>query len=131
MSREHGRELMATVGIVLRAGVFTSLSLVLVGMGISLFHHPDYWRDPDVLRRLLAPSEGPHTLRDVAANVLAFRGQAIVMLGLLVLIATPVVRVAASVRHFRRVRDRDYTIVTSIVLAFLILGFLIGRAGGG
>ncbi|MGE5176856.1 MAG: DUF1634 domain-containing protein [Hyphomicrobiales bacterium] len=131
MSDRHGDRLMTAVGLVLRAGVLVSFTLVVAGMGVSLFHHPDYWRDPGVLRRLLAPSEGPHTLRDVVENVLAFRGQAIVMLGLLVLIATPVCRVAASVLHFRREGDRDYTLLTSIVLAFLILGFVLGRAGGG
>lgn len=130
--RERGSsDLMEVVGAVLRLGVYTSLSLVVIGMGVSIFHHPDYWRDPSALHRLLHPSEGPHRVGDVAASVAAFRGQAIVMLGLLVLIATPVIRVAASLRHFRRVRDRAYTIFTSIVLSLLLLSFVLGRAGGG
>ncbi|HEX7078089.1 MAG TPA: DUF1634 domain-containing protein [Candidatus Eisenbacteria bacterium] len=124
-------ELEEAVLVVLRAGVLGSLALVVIGMAVSLFHHPDYWGDATALPRLLRPSDGAHTLRDVGTRVLAFKGQAIAMLGLLVLIATPVLRVAVSVRHFARVRDRAYTWLTAIVLGLLLLSFLIGRAGGG
>lgn len=127
----NARDLMEAVGTVLRAGVIASFALVVIGMGFSILHHPDYWRNAGVLPKLIAPSEGPHSLGDVARNVLALRGQAIVMLGLLILIATPVLRVATSVWHFRRVGDRAYTVITSIVLALLVLSFLIGSAGGG
>jgi uncharacterized membrane protein len=57
------------------------------------------------------------------------RGQAIVVLGLLMLIATPVVRVAVSVLLFLEEGDLTYVAITTTVLVLLVLSFLIGGAG--
>ena len=46
--------------------------------------------------------------------------QAVIQLGLLLLIATPVARVAFSVFMFARERDRTYVVVTLAVLAILL-----------
>ena len=50
----------------------------------------------------------------------------IVQLGLLLLIATPVVRVGLALVGFGLERDRTYVTVTAIVLAILIVS-LIGK----
>lgn len=50
----------------------------------------------------------------------------IVLAGLLVLILTPVARVAVSVIAFHVQRDRAYVLITSLVLALLILSFAMG-----
>ena len=50
------------------------------------------------------------------------------MRGLLLLIATPVVRVAVSILGFVYERDWRYILITSIVLGLLILSFALGRA---
>jgi uncharacterized membrane protein len=52
---------------------------------------------------------------------------AIIMLGLLVLIATPVVRVAVSVATFLWDGDRLYALITAYVLAVLVVSFAIGK----
>ena len=52
-------------------------------------------------------------------EVLAFRGRGLIQFGLLLLIATPVARVAFSVAAFAIQRDRLYVVVTLIVLAIL------------
>ena len=49
--------------------------------------------------------------------------------GLLLLILTPVVRVAVSILAFRAQRDRTYVLITSAVLVLLLLSFVLGRAG--
>ncbi len=54
---------------------------------------------------------------------------AIIALGLLVLIATPVLRVAASVVTFLWERDRLYAAITAYVLAVLLVSFVIGKGG--
>ena len=46
--------------------------------------------------------------------------RAVIQLGLLVLIATPVARVAFSMAAFALEKDRTYVVVTAIVLAVLI-----------
>ncbi|MGZ3459378.1 MAG: DUF1634 domain-containing protein [Archangium sp.] len=111
----------------LRSGVLVSLTLVTVGMGLTFLRHPDYFSSAQSLQRLTAPERGPHTLSDVLADVRNVRGQAFVMVGLLVLMATPVLRVALSLLVFGRQRDRAFIRVTSVVLALLLLSFLLGR----
>jgi uncharacterized membrane protein len=49
-------------------------------------------------------------------------------LGLLVLVATPFVRVAGSLVAFALARDRRYMLVTAVVLAVMCLGVLAGKA---
>jgi uncharacterized membrane protein len=58
------------------------------------------------------------------------QGRAIVMAGLLLLIATPVLRVAISVLAFVYQRDRTFVVITSVVLALLLTSFALGRGGG-
>jgi uncharacterized membrane protein len=110
----------------LRSGVVLSLTLVTLGMSLTFFHHPDYFSSAQALQRLTAPERGPHDLSDVLADVANARGQALVMVGLLVLMATPVLRVALSLLVFSRQRDRAFGTVTSVVLGLLLLSFLLG-----
>jgi uncharacterized membrane protein len=53
-------------------------------------------------------------------DVLSFRGRGIIQFGLLLLIATPIARVAFSVVAFAIQRDRLYVVATLIVLAVLM-----------
>jgi uncharacterized membrane protein len=68
----------------------------------------------------------PHTdvaidsFGDLAEGLRALRPQAIAQLGLLVLVATPILRVATSLIAFALERDRLYVGLTSIVLAILL-----------
>lgn len=112
----------------LRLGVVLSLSLVSAGMVLTFFHHPDYFSSAQALQRLTAPEHVPHSLSDVLSGVAAVRGQAVVMVGLMVLMATPVLRVALSLLIFGRQRDRVFVGVTSVVLGLLLLSFLLGKA---
>ncbi len=105
------------IGGLLRVGVGTAAALVLLG-GI--------WY---LLRHGQAPAQygsfhgEPAAYRSVAGvlrEVLTVRGRAIIQLGLLLLIATPVARVAFSVWAFARERDRTYVVITLIVLGILL-----------
>ena len=112
---------------VLRGGVITSLGVILAGTLVSFFHHPEYVSSPQELARLTqAGAAFPHTIRDGVAGLAELRGQAIVVLGLLVLIATPVVRVAVSIVLFLEERDGTYAAITAIVFLLLILSFVVG-----
>ena len=59
--------------------------------------------------------------------VLKLRGRGIIQLGLLLLIATPVARVALSIFGFAKERDRMYVVFTLIVFSILLYS-LIGSA---
>jgi uncharacterized membrane protein len=122
--------LEAVISLLLRSGVALSLALVLGGTLLSLAHHPEYLVSAEPLDALVRPAEGgPHSLEAVLQNAREVRGQAFVMLGLLVMVAVPVLRVAVAWAAFRQQRDRAFVRLTSAVLALLLLSFLLGRAG--
>jgi uncharacterized membrane protein YfcA/uncharacterized membrane protein len=94
---------------VLRIGVLTSIGLILVGILVTFAHHPSYLVTPGDLDRLTHPGAAvPRTVGDVLRDAAALQGHAIVALGLLVLIATPLARVLVSIFAFVAERDRTY-----------------------
>lgn len=114
----------------LRGGVIVSIVTVLIGIVVSFVHHPSYFSSPPALGALTNPNgHFPNTIPAVMRDAANRRGQAIVMIGLLLLIATPVARVALSVGIFSIERDRLYVVITVAVLLLLIASFLIGAAG--
>jgi len=114
----------------LRIGVVASMAVVIAGVTLTFFHHPQYVRSTTALRELTdAATIYPHRLAGVIAQIRTGRGQGIVMIGLLMLIATPVARVAFSIVAFAIERDRLYVAITCVVLALLLVSFAIGAAG--
>lgn len=112
----------------LRVGVSVSLAVIVIGSLVTFFHHPEYVQSTTELQRLTRPGAAvPQTVRDVLWGVQAMHGPSIVALGLLLLILTPVLRVAVSIATFARERDRLYVLITSAVLGLLVLSFLLGR----
>jgi len=122
----HVELLLSTI---LRAGVVASLAMVLLGLALTFTHHPDYLHSAADLRRLTSPGAAfPHSLQEVADGARIWRGQAFVTVGLIMLIATPIFRVAASVVIFALERDRVFVLITSAVLAVLLFSFALGKA---
>lgn len=113
----------------LRTGVVLSLLLLVGGLVLTFIRHPGYLSDPAEYRKLLRNGDFPHTLSAVWSELCSLRGRAVMTLGLLVLIATPVLRVIASVVLFALQRDWRYVGITSTVLAVLLTAFLLGKAG--
>ena len=114
----------------LRYGVLASMALVTLGTVITFLRHPDYLVSTEVLERLTAPHPVPHGLAEVVAGAMAASGQSLVMAGLLVMMAVPVMRVALSLLIFRQQKDRLYVAITTTVLGLLVLSFLLGAAEG-
>lgn len=128
---ERVRRAELLIGSLLRGGVVISLTVVVAGVLLSFIHHADYVSSPSELQRLTRPGAAfPHTLRDVGNGLRELRGQSVVMVGLLLLIATPVMRVAVSTLIFIHERDWTFVAITSIVLLLLLTSFLLGKAGG-
>lgn len=115
------------ISALLRIGVGISLVTILLGTAVSFLHHPEYVSSEHALAHLTAPGSAPRTLGDVLSGIADGRGQAIVMLGLLVLLATPVMRVAISCVVFIREGDRPYAAMTGIVLVLILTSLLLGR----
>jgi uncharacterized membrane protein len=116
------------ISYLLRIGVTTSIVIVLVGLVLMFVHHPSYIHAGKDLQRLTSPGAAfPHTLDEVAAGLETHRGQAVVALGLIVLIGTPILRVAASIVIFAVERDPVYVLITGTVLVVLLTSFVLGR----
>lgn len=119
------RRVDAIIGTLLRVGVIVAAAVVLWGGALFLIQHgstiPDY--------RVFHGE--PAYLRGVPGILSAAReldGPGLIQLGLLVLLATPLARVAFSVLAFALQRDRTYVVVTSIVLAILLYSLAAGGA---
>jgi uncharacterized membrane protein len=65
-------------------------------------------------------------LRALGGDFLQLTPSGLMSLGVLVLIFTPMVRVAASLLSFVKDRDRPYVVVTAIVLVNLLVGLSLG-----
>ena len=120
----------------MRAGVILSFLILALGMGLVLATGQtgyDQIQMDDVTSILQYSGKHPYfpnSLGDILRGLVAFKPYAIIALGLVVLIAIPVMRVAISVIAFAVERDRLYVFITAFVLAMLLLSFLIGEAGG-
>ena len=109
------------IGWILQTGVILSTALIISGFLLLLIHAGGFSS-----QRLL---NFPQTLTDIQNGLFHLRPQALIALGLIVLIATPVFRVAASIVSFALEKDRTYVIITMIVLAILLFSifYLVGN----
>ena len=62
-------------------------------------------------------------------GVAALKSYAIILIGLFILILTPVFRVGVSIILFLKDEDYLYVKITSLVFAILIVSFMLGKAG--
>ena len=106
------------IGNLLRIGVGTAAAVVLVGAAAYLVRHGFGHANYRVFRG--EPSD-LRTLRGIVRAALGLHPRGIIQLGLVLLIATPVARVAFSVLAFAVERDRMYMVFTLMVLGILIL----------
>jgi len=128
MSEQEPRWVDIALSNLLRGGVLLSIAIVTVGIVLTFVNHHEYFGSRPALGALTAPgAQFPHTLGEIAGGIAAGRGQAVVMAGLMLLIATPVARVALSILIFVIERDRLYTVITTVVLIILIVSFFTGR----
>ncbi len=130
IDQERVRRVEILISNLLRTGVIASLLIVVFGTVVSFVHHVDYLTSSPALQPLIKPATVPHTIPQVIDGVRHFRGQSIVLVGLLLLIATPVVRVAVSIFAFVYQHDRTFVLITALVLALLLLSFVLGKAEG-
>jgi len=119
------RRIEDVVAILLRTGVALSAMVVFAGAVVYLLRHgtstPNYrvfHGEPADLR----------SLTGIVHDAFTGHGRGIIQLGLLLLVATPVARVAFSIWGFAEERDHMYTVFTVIVLVILLYS-LLGSGG--
>jgi uncharacterized membrane protein len=119
------KQMDETMGRLLRTGVILAALFVFAGGIIYLMQHPTpitnyrvFQGEPEELR----------TVSGIMHEALTLHGPGLIQFGLLLLIATPIARVAFSVIAFVYQRDWTYVLVTLIVLGLLAYSLF---GGGG
>jgi uncharacterized membrane protein len=112
------------VGIMLRTGVTLAAAIVLFG-GI-LYLAQNHGPRPDYTHFHAEPAQFTH-FSGILHGVSTLNPESIIMLGLLVLIATPVARVVMCIVGFLFERDRLYVAVSTIVLAILLYSLFLHK----
>lgn len=122
------------ISYALRGGVLLSAAVILIGiLRFALTQDTGYARVlPHHQQDLLAfhqasgPGFFPTSVPAIVSGAAAGRPYAIIGLGMLLLIATPVVRVALSVLFFLAHRDWLYVGITLFVLGVLVFSLFSG-----
>jgi uncharacterized membrane protein len=120
MTHTHGmseERFEGLIGNLLRTGVILAAAVVLAGGVLYLAKYGGQKPRYQVFRG------EPSDLRQVSqifTNAISLNARGLIQLGMLILIATPVARVAFSVFAFAAQRDWLYVSITLIVLAVLV-----------
>ncbi len=116
-ARITDHDIEMTIGRLLQWGVSISAVIVALGGAIYLAHYgaqaPNY-------RIFKGEPLFLTTVPAIVKSAFALRRRSVILVGLLVLIATPIARVLFSLVEFARQRDRLYVGVTTAVLVLLI-----------
>ena len=120
-SAEQDNRMEAQVGMLLRIGVLSAAVVILLGGVLFLVHHGRSVVDFTVFNGT------PQELRRPSSILLrALHGDdlAIIQCGILMLIATPVARVAFSIFVFLEERDFLYVTISALVLLILLYSLI-------
>ena len=125
MQLKNQRDIEILIGQALRAGVMAALAITLFGGAIYLFQHqgvmPNYKAIIGHENAFAGAKDYLREIGTIVPRMFRFDGAAIVQFGVIVLIATPIIRVALSLISFAKEKDRFYVVITAIVL-LVILG---------
>jgi len=120
----NDKRLETLVGVMLRTGVLLAAAVVLTG-GV-LYVVQSHGARADYAHFQPEPAQYA-TLKGAATGFTTLQPRSIIMLGLLILIATPVARVGMCVIGFLMERDRLYVAVSSAVLLILLYSLFFHR----
>ncbi|WDF56587.1 DUF1634 domain-containing protein [Mucilaginibacter sp. KACC 22063] len=120
------KDMQAVIGWVLRLGVIISMAVVFIGGVIYLYRHGHTIAD---YKTFSGVPEFLQTPRGILNGIVTFRGRAIIQAGIVLLIATPVIRIICSAIGFIMEKDYLYTGITIFVLMIIVIGMFTGHAG--
>lgn len=117
----HEAQLEQSISNLLQAGVWIASAIVLIGGILYLIRHGAEPVNYSMFRGEPAMYRSPVGI--IKAMLMGQR-RGIIQFGLLVLIATPIVRVIFSLVSFLRWRDFTYAAITALVLSGLLYSFI-------
>jgi uncharacterized membrane protein len=95
-------------------GLYLSVALILFGLGLALFTHQNV-------------PETVFPLHSLFTGLLSLNAGSYLSLGLLVLIATPIIRVITSFISFLVEKDWRFAAITLVVLATVLVSIFLGK----
>ncbi|AUI72209.1 DUF1634 domain-containing protein [Companilactobacillus alimentarius] len=114
-THEETREVELVIGKILRIGVITSACVILIGIALYFMSGSGY-----------APGDYPTRFEAIFSGIAEGKSYAVIMLGVFLLILTPVLRVVVSIYAFYKEHDNLYVIITTIVLVILMFAMFMG-----
>lgn len=119
-------DMQAVIGWVLRIGVIVSISIVFFGGVIFLYRHGHEVADH---HKFVGIPDFIQTFGGIMHGIITLRGQAIIQLGIILLIATPILRVIFSTIGFVLEKDKLYIFISLLVLFIIFISMISGHAG--
>jgi uncharacterized membrane protein len=126
MTKFKDTDMQSIIGWILRAGVLISMSVVFIGGVLYLYRHGQthvYYSVFKGVPDFVSSTSG------VIHGILTMRGRAIIQAGIILLIATPIIRVVFSAIGFVIEKDYLYLGITILVLLIIMASMLSGHAG--
>lgn len=129
-SEEATREIGMFLGAVLRIGVWAASIVAIIGGVLYLIQSgnltTDYSPPKEAGEVFEGTAEYLRNFKGIFSGVSQLNGAAIIQFGVIILIATPIIRVAISVFTFAYERDLMYVIITLVVLFIIIANMIFG-----
>lgn len=115
------RDMRTWISLILRMGVLFSSALILTGGVLFLIQHPN-----EILsfKTFSGQPERLRNLGTIFSEALQLRSRSVIQAGVLVLIATPILRVVFSLFEFLAHKDWIYVVITTIVLSGLLYSLI-------
>ncbi|KJY48442.1 uncharacterized protein JG29_15030 [Bombilactobacillus mellis] len=121
MNKQEMNEIELIIGKILRIGVIISVAVMIIGLLMLMIEGNGGY----------SANQFPTSFKAIGQGLLALKPDAVLMLGVFLLILTPVLRVVVSIYAFFKEHDYLYTYITTFVLIILlgamIAGYWIGR----
>jgi len=108
--------------LVLRVGLGLSLAILIGGLAAYILVHPGATSESVLSTN---PILGYLSFPGLGSGLASGAVEAFLTLGLVVLVATPIVRVLSGFYYFRRAGERAMTMITLVVLVMLLVGLLV------
>lgn len=121
------QSLERSVSKLLLAGVMIAGAVTLAGGALFLLRH---WGDHVEYQSFHSQPRIDRILPEIVKGAFHLRARSVIQLGMLLLIATPVARVAFSLYGFALERDRVFVLVTVLVLTILLYSLISGAVSG-
>ncbi len=117
-----GQKMEEQMGLLLRTGVIASCAIMFAGAVLYLLRHGG---EHESYTAFHGEPPALENLSGIFHEAFAGEARGIIQLSVLVLIATPVMRVVFAVFGFARQKEWAFTLVSLIVLGLLLFGLFV------